>query len=134
MEERQTRAHSGSRGRAIDLTIGEHTDVSAVVFGGSCRPGEDHAVQEAEFIYGLNRLNVAVTRARSKCVVFLSQALLDAASQIWDRPEATRGLSDMREMVAAASRCGETMSFELEDGATAEVIRVDRMISGKMLS
>ncbi|MDA1049608.1 MAG: UvrD-helicase domain-containing protein [Planctomycetota bacterium] len=106
----------------VDKMQGQEADAVIVSYGVS---DPEFAVQEAEFIYGLNRLNVAVTRARSKCVVFLSRALLDAASQIWDRPEATRGLSYMREMVAAASRCGETRSFELEDGATAEVIRVD---------
>jgi superfamily I DNA/RNA helicase len=107
----------------VDKMQGQEADTVIVSYGVS---DPEFAVQEAEFIYGLNRLNVAVTRARSKCVVFLPRPLLDASPQIWDRPEAIRGLSYMREMVAAASRCGETKSFELEDGATAEVIRADR--------
>ncbi|MBI2478244.1 MAG: UvrD-helicase domain-containing protein, partial [Planctomycetia bacterium] len=107
----------------VDKMQGQEADAVIVSYGVS---DPEFAVQEAEFIYGLNRLNVAVTRARSKCVVFLPRPLLDASPQVWDRPEAIRGLSYMREMVASASRCGETKSFELEDGATAEVIRVDR--------
>lgn len=36
------------------------------------------AMNEKEFIYSLNRLNVAITRARSKTIVFLPRPLLEA--------------------------------------------------------
>ena len=68
-------------------------------------------MQEAEFIYGLNRLNVAVTRARTKCVVFLPRPLLEASLQVLDQPEAIRGVAFMRDLVAAVSRCGERELF-----------------------
>jgi len=105
----------------VDKMQGQEADAVIVSYGVS---DPEFAVQEAEFIYGLNRLNVAVTRARSKCVLFLPRPLLDASPQVWDRPEAIRGLSYMRDLVAAASRCGDTHSFELEEGATAEIVRV----------
>jgi DNA replication ATP-dependent helicase Dna2 len=64
----------------------------------------EFAAQEAEFIYGLNRLNVAVTRARSKCVVFLPRTLLDASPHVLDQPQAVRGLAYMRDLVARRPR------------------------------
>ena len=38
----------------------------------------EYAMNEKEFIYSLNRLNVAITRARSKTIVFLPRPLLEA--------------------------------------------------------
>lgn len=37
----------------------------------------EQAVGEGEFVYSRNRLNVAITRAKQKCIVFLSDAVLD---------------------------------------------------------
>ena len=34
------------------------------------------AMSEANFIYSLNRLNVTVTRAKTKCILFISRPLL----------------------------------------------------------
>ena len=48
-------------------------------------PIPEFALREAEFIYGLNRLNVALTRARSKSVVCLPRPLLEASPQVLDR-------------------------------------------------
>ena len=44
----------------------------------------EFAQKEAEFIYGLNRLNVAITRARSKTILCLPRPLLDATPQVLD--------------------------------------------------
>ncbi|MBQ4296990.1 MAG: AAA family ATPase [Clostridia bacterium] len=37
----------------------------------------EQAIGEGEFVYSRNRLNVAITRAKQKCIVFLSDAVLD---------------------------------------------------------
>jgi superfamily I DNA/RNA helicase len=105
----------------VDKMQGQEADAVIVSYGVS---DPEFAVQEAEFIYGLNRLNVAVTRARAKCVVFLPRPLLNASPQVLDRPQAIRGVAFMRDLVASAARCGEGHSFELDEGASAEVFRV----------
>ena len=104
----------------VDKMQGREADAVIVSYGVS---DPEFAMQEAEFIYGLNRLNVAITRARSKCIVCLPRPLLDAPPQVFDLPEATRGLAFMRELVEAVSRCGEEISFDLEDGAQAQLYR-----------
>ena len=104
----------------VDKMQGQEADAVIVSYGVS---DPEFAIQEAEFIYGLNRLNVAVTRARSKCVVFLPRPLLEAAPQVLDRPQAMRGMAFMRDLVAAVSRCGEPQTFALDDGASAVVYR-----------
>ncbi len=106
----------------VDKMQGQEAEAVIVSYGVS---DPEFAAQEAEFIYGLNRLNVAVTRARSKCVVFLPRTLLEASPQILDRPQAVRGLAYMRDLVAAVARSGPSQTFELEDGASAVLYRAD---------
>ncbi|MCH5373286.1 MAG: UvrD-helicase domain-containing protein, partial [Planctomycetes bacterium] len=104
----------------VDKMQGQEAEAVIVSYGVS---DPEFAAQEAEFIYGLNRLNVAVTRARSKCVVFLPRTLLEASPQILDCPQAVRGLAYMRELVAAVARAGRPQTFELDEGARAVVYR-----------
>lgn len=107
----------------VDKIQGREADAVVVSYGVS---DPEFAAQEAEFIYGLNRLNVAVTRARAKCVVCLPRPLLDAPPQVLELPEAGRGLAFMRELVQAVSHTGEQSTFELEDGVRATVYRTRR--------
>lgn len=107
----------------VDKMQGQEAEVVIVSYGVS---DPEFAAQEAEFIYGLNRLNVAVTRARSKCVVFLPRTLLDASPQILDQPQAVRGLAYMRDLVDAVARCGTSSVFPLDDGAQAVVYQANR--------
>ncbi len=107
----------------VDKMQGQEADVVIVSYGVS---DPEFAAQEAEFIYGLNRLNVAVTRARSKCVVFLPRTLLDASPQILDQPQAVRGLAYMRDLVDAVARCDTSSVFPLDDGAQAVVYHANR--------
>jgi hypothetical protein len=51
------------------------------------------ALREAEFIYGLNRLTVVVTRARSKCIVCLPEPLLHASPEVPEVEAAADGLA-----------------------------------------
>ncbi|MCL4202286.1 MAG: UvrD-helicase domain-containing protein [Pirellulaceae bacterium] len=107
----------------VDKMQGQEAEAVIVSYGVS---DPEFAAQEAEFIYGLNRLNVAVTRARSKCVVFLPRTLLDASPQIFDQPQAVRGLAYMRDLVAAVAGCGSPLTFELEQGSQAVVYRANQ--------
>jgi DNA replication ATP-dependent helicase Dna2 len=107
----------------VDKMQGQEAEVVIVSYGVA---DPEFAAQEAEFIYGLNRLNVAVTRARSKCVVFLPRTLLDASPQILDQPQAVRGLAYMRDLVDAVARCGTSSVFPLDEGAQAVVYQASR--------
>jgi len=104
----------------VDKMQGQEADAVIVSYGVS---DPEFAMAEAEFIYGLNRLNVAITRARSKCIVCLPRPLLDAPPQVLDVPEATRGLAYMRALIEAVAGCEDEVSFDLGDGARASVYR-----------
>src|SRR5262249_38486448 len=82
----------------VDKMQGQEADAVLVSYGVS---DPEFALHEAEFIYGLNRLNVALTRARCKSVVCLPAPLLGATPQVLDQPEAAAGLAFMRRLVAA---------------------------------
>src|SRR5208282_4266361 len=72
-------------------------------------------LREAEFIYGLNRLNVALTRARTKSVICLPRPLLEASPQVLDVEPAAAGLAFMRLLVETLEREGEEETFEGEE-------------------
>jgi superfamily I DNA and/or RNA helicase len=58
----------------IDKMQGQEGEAVAVSDGVS---DAEYALGEREFIYSLNRLNVAVTRAKAKTVVFLPRPLVE---------------------------------------------------------
>src|SRR5690606_18178100 len=105
----------------VDRMQGQEAEAVIVSYGVS---DPDFALQEAEFIYGRNRLNVAMTRARTKCVVCLPRGLVDGAPAVVDSDEAARGLAFMRALRLDAERRGEGRSFLVGDGATATVWRL----------
>src|SRR5262249_60435161 len=76
----------------VDKMQGQEADAVLVSYGVA---DPEFALKEAEFIYGLNRLNVAVTRARSKCVVCLPRPLLEATPQVLDLPAPPLGPASM---------------------------------------
>lgn len=61
------------------------------------------ALQQKEFIYSLNRLNVAITRARMKTVVFLSRSLLEPPLQALDQEDVANGIAFMQGLAADPS-------------------------------
>src|SRR5262249_59505882 len=65
----------------VDKMQGQEADAVLVSYGVS---DPEFALREAEFIYGLNRLNVAVTRARAEGGVCLPRPLLEASPQVLD--------------------------------------------------
>jgi hypothetical protein len=103
----------------VDKVQGQEAEAVIVSYGVA---DPEFALREAEFIYGLNRLNVAVTRARTKCVVCLPRPLLDATPQVLDVEAAAAGLAFMRRLVALAESDGEELTFEAE-GFEARVLR-----------
>jgi len=63
---------------------------------------EDQAASSADFIFSLNRLNVSITRAKKKCIVILSEALLQPSPQILDDPKCKKGFFFLRNLVSYA--------------------------------
>jgi superfamily I DNA and/or RNA helicase len=103
----------------VDKMQGQEADAVVVSYGVA---DPEFALREAEFIYGLNRLNVAATRARCKTVVCLPRPLLEASPQVLDVEAAAAGLGFMRRLVAAVEQAGESLLFEGE-GVEARVLR-----------
>jgi hypothetical protein len=106
----------------VDKMQGQEAEAVIVSYGVA---DPEFALHEAEFIYGLNRLNVAVTRARSKCVVCLPRPLLDATPHVLDVEAAAEGLSFMRRLVQAAETAGDQLVFEAE-GVEARLLLARR--------
>jgi hypothetical protein len=73
-----------------------------------------------------------MTRARCKCAILLPRPLLDASPEVLDSPVAAEGLAYMRGLVQLARRYGETLSFDVGQGATLEVVRLGVEIPGDL--
>ena len=69
---------------------GQKRDAVIVSFGVS---DVETAINEKQFIYSLNRLNVANTRARMKTVLFLPRPLLEPPIQVLDDEEVAEGVA-----------------------------------------
>ena len=108
----------------VDKMQGQEADAVVISYGVA---DPEFALREAEFIYGLNRLNVAVTRARAKSIVCLPAPLLEATPQVLDVESAAAGLAFMRRLVATAEEAGEELLFE-GDEVEARVLRVGRPV------
>jgi DNA replication ATP-dependent helicase Dna2 len=76
----------------VDKTQGQERDAVVISYGVS---DVEYALSEREFIYSLNRLNVAVTRARAKSIVFLSRRLLEPPIQALDDDTIADGVAFM---------------------------------------
>ena len=109
----------------VEKMQGQEADAVFISYGVA---DPEYAALEADFIYNLNRLNVAITRARVKSVVFLARPLLDASPEILDVPGVVEGLAYMRNLAQFARVQGRPERFDLEDGVTAEVAALDREI------
>lgn len=77
----------------VDKMQGQECDAVIVSYGVS---DVEYALGEKEFIYSLNRLNVAVTRARMKSIVLLSRSLLEPPIQALDRDDVADGIAFMQ--------------------------------------
>ena len=105
----------------VDKMQGQEAEAVLISYGVS---DPEYAAMEAEFIYGRNRLNVAITRARCKSIVFLPQPLLDGSPELLNDETVAEGLAYMRDLVSQARRYGPPLEFSLNDRVTARVYRV----------
>ncbi len=82
------------------------------------------AMSEANFIYSLNRLNVTVTRAKTKCILFISQPLLDQSYELMKNKGAMAGLNHMFNLRRFCEQNGDERVFPAlfaEGGEGAEI-------------
>lgn len=92
----------------VDKMQGQEARAVIVSYGVS---DTETALQEASFIYSLNRLNVAITRAQAKCIVFLPRPLLQARFEVLEDDKAARGLGHMNALLAFCAARGERIDF-----------------------
>jgi superfamily I DNA and/or RNA helicase len=104
----------------VEKMQGQQCEAVIVSYGVS-----DHetALREAEFIYSRNRLNVSVTRARAKCIVFLPRPLLEPSFELLQNERAAEGLRHMLDLIAFCRREGEKKAFTLEGAGRVTVFR-----------
>lgn len=105
----------------VDKMQGQECDAVITSYGVA---DIEYAAEEKDFIYSLNRLNVAVTRGRAKTIVFLSRALLEPPLASYEEDATAEGISFMQGLVQFARHHGETSTHPLEGGASATIYRV----------
>jgi DNA replication ATP-dependent helicase Dna2 len=113
----------------VDKMQGQESLAVLVSYGVS---DPETAALEAAFIYSLPRLNVSVSRARAKCVVFLPRALLEPSFDVMTDPDAAKGLAHMHALLGFARANGEGETFALDEvvGATGATMTVFRSALG----
>lgn len=107
----------------VDKMQGQEAEAVVISYGVS---DPEYALREAEFIYGVQRLNVAITRARSKTVVFLSRSLIDGLPAVLASEPAARGLAYMQDLLRETERQGAPIMFPLPAGGVAQIYRASR--------
>ncbi|WP_067051216.1 bifunctional RecB family nuclease/DEAD/DEAH box helicase [Methanofollis ethanolicus] len=105
----------------VDKMQGQQCEAVVVSYGVS---DPETALAEAAFIYSRNRLNVSVTRAQAKCIVFLPRPLLEPSFDLFQDPETAEGLDYMLKLVAFCRREGETRVFSLPGCGKVSAFRV----------
>jgi len=105
----------------VDKMQGQQTQCVIASYGVS---DVETALAEAEFIYSLNRLNVSVSRARAKCIVFLPRPLLTPSFAVLEQEKAIQGLAHMNALIAFCQRHGEIKQFTITSSQTQEQVRL----------
>jgi superfamily I DNA and/or RNA helicase len=85
--------HSDPFVDTVDKMQGQECDAVIVSYGVS---DVEYALSEKEFIYSLNRLNVAITRARAKTIVFLPLPLLEPPVAAFEDDGIAEGIAFMQ--------------------------------------
>ncbi len=96
----------------VDKMQGQECDSVIVSYGVS---DPELAVSEDEFIYSLNRLNVSITRAKCKTIVFLSRYLLKPTLQVLAKRDTEEGISFMTGLERFAAKGKETVFHPFSD-------------------
>ena len=120
---RKALTHKGLTNPFVDTVEkmqGQEAEAVLISYGVS---DPEFALREAAFIYQRNRLNVAITRARCKAVLFLPRPLLEAPPGVLDVEEAAAGLAFMRQLYDLAAEKGERRMFRGKNGENAEALR-----------
>jgi DNA replication ATP-dependent helicase/nuclease Dna2 len=98
----------------VDKMQGQECDAVIVSYGVS---DVEYAMSEQEFIYSLNRLNVSITRARAKTIVFLPLPLLEPPVAAFEDDAIAEGIAFMQGLWRFAEVEGDQTIHELDDGA-----------------
>ena len=104
----------------VDKMQGQECDAVIVSYGVA---DPEAAMNEGEFIYSLNRLNVSITRARCKTVVLLSKQLLTPTLRTLEETETSAGIAFMLGLEKFAQTNGEKVEFA-ENAVRTTVFRV----------
>jgi hypothetical protein len=104
----------------VDKMQGQEADVAIISYGVA---DPELAAMEGEFIYSLNRLNVSLTRAKKKAIIFLSNQLMSPSLQVISNEEYNEGVNFMIGLEKYAMEHGEKTTF-MVDGAMLHVYRV----------
>lgn len=104
----------------VDKVQGQECDAVVVTYGVA---DPEYALAEKEFIFSLNRLNVAITRARAKTVFVVSEQLLSPPLAAYECDDTATGAAFMQGLVRH-SATGNVADFALQDGVGVRVHRV----------
>jgi len=107
----------------VDKMQGQECDAVIVSYGVS---DVEYAMGEQEFIYSLNRLNVAITRARAKTIVFLPLPLIEPPIAAYEDDRISEGVAFMQGLVQFARSTGEVSVHTIGE-AELELSRVRAM-------
>jgi DNA replication ATP-dependent helicase Dna2 len=105
----------------VDKMQGQECDAVIVSYGVS---DVEYALSEKEFIYSLNRLNVAITRARSKTIVFLPLPLLEPPVAAFEDDAIAEGIAFMQGLWRFAEVEGESGERRLDGMSRVLTYRV----------
>lgn len=99
----------------VNKMQGQESDCVIVSYGVA---DIDYALKEGEFIYSLNRLNVAITRAKAKAIVCLPAPLFTPPLSAFGRDELLEGLDFMLKLRRLVGEGGEKAEFLLPQAGT----------------
>jgi superfamily I DNA and/or RNA helicase len=105
----------------VDKMQGQECDAVVVSYGVA---DPEFALGEKEFIYSLNRLNVAITRAKAKSVVLLPQTLIEPPLAAYEEETIAEGVAFMQGLIWYARRNATPVTHDLGNGASLTLSRV----------
>lgn len=111
----------------VDSMQGQEAEAVIVSYGVS---DVETALAEAEFIYSRNRLNVSLTRGRSKCIVFLPRPLLEPPLDLVQNEKAATGLRHMLDLQEFCRDHGKERTFDLDGAAGARLTVMRARVEG----
>jgi len=102
----------------VDKAQGQEAECVLVTYGVS---DEELAAAEGSFLYERSRLNVSLTRAKAKAVLFLSRPLLDGSALLLDDPRVASGLGYMQGLERLCAEGGRAARFDVGGGGAVVV-------------